>query len=247
MKRADALRQARDAAQKGGIRDCYQRPPGFYIPTMKRLLSHSLLLVLTACGLATARAEKEPKAHAQAAEALFNPGSITSTGEAVTAATPLKPGDVLQVEWGKTWWAAKVVSLEPDQQVKIHYIGWADFHDEVVPRSRLQLDPQAEAKALLRKNLRGVNASGETIYNPGSIASTGNAVTATTALKKGDILQVEQSGVWWAAEVVALEADQQVRIHYIGWADDWDELVPRSRLQIDPEADAKARATRGGK
>jgi hypothetical protein len=76
-----------------------------------------------------------------------SPGAIESTNRPVTADTELKPGQVLQVMWGGTWWAARVLTLPPDGTVKIHYIGWGSNWDEAVPRTRLQLDPDALSKA----------------------------------------------------------------------------------------------------
>ena len=75
-----------------------------------------------------------------------NPGSIQSTNEKVTVKTRLKAGQILQVEWGHRWWAARVLELHEDGGVKIHYLGWDSNFDEVVPRSRLQLDPDAWKK-----------------------------------------------------------------------------------------------------
>jgi hypothetical protein len=75
------------------------------------------------------------------------PGAIPSSGKAVTAGTPLRVGMMLQVEWGGEWWAARIIGIQRDGQVKIHYLGWESEWDEVVPRSRLQLDPEAWVKA----------------------------------------------------------------------------------------------------
>jgi hypothetical protein len=78
---------------------------------------------------------------------------------------------------------------------------------------------------------------------PGPIASTGAAVTQDTPLRAGQLVQLEWNGAWWAARVVGLLPDGRVRVHYLGWEPRWDEEVPRSRLQLDPDAWAKARAT----
>jgi sRNA-binding protein len=67
-----------------------------------------------------------------------SPGPIAPSGVPVTAATALKAGDAVQVEWGNQWWAGNVVALVPDGNVKIHYAGWDARWDEVVPRSRLR-------------------------------------------------------------------------------------------------------------
>jgi len=94
-------------------------------------------------------------------------------------------------------------------------------------------EPATQRHEQERRELGGV---------PGAIASTGKAVTAETPLRVGMVLQVEWSGEWWAARIIGIQRDGQVKIHYLGWEPEWDEVVPRSRLQLDPDAWSKARA-----
>lgn len=58
---------------------------------------------------------------------------------AVTADTPLRPGDEVLCSWGLEWYRATVLEVPTDGNVKIHWQNWDDFFDEVVPRSHLQL------------------------------------------------------------------------------------------------------------
>lgn len=88
-----------------------------------------------------------PSLRAQKGGEPRHPGAIESTGIPVEADTTVSPGDVLQVQWGGRWWAAQVVSLEPEGKVKVRYVGWEKRWEEVVPRARLQLDPEAKRKA----------------------------------------------------------------------------------------------------
>lgn len=78
----------------------------------------------------------------------FKPGSISSSGIPVTEETPLEIGQDLQMKWGTTWWAATVVGFEPDGGIRMHYFGWDSSHDEIVPRSDLQLDTGVREKAI---------------------------------------------------------------------------------------------------
>lgn len=57
-------------------------------------------------------------------------------------------------------------------------------------------------------------------------------VTAETPLEKGDAIIAEQCGQWWDAEVIQVKEDGSVRAHYIGWANSWDETLPRSRIRL---------------
>jgi hypothetical protein len=128
----------------------------------------------------------------------FQPGAIRSTGKAVTATTKLAVRQTLQVEAGEMWWAARVVQLLEDDRVKIHYVGWDDSFDEVVLRSRLQLDDQAIEKVRRPAEWLGrrgfsdfpdgfVDADGGVMPvlispGPGTMQSGGEAVIAKTAL-----------------------------------------------------------------
>jgi hypothetical protein len=87
-------------------------------------------------------------AHLLKGETPFNPGAIPSSGIAVTDATPLALGQDLQMKWGSTWWAATVTGFESDGGIRVHYFGWDEAHDEIVPRSDLQLDTNVREKAI---------------------------------------------------------------------------------------------------
>lgn len=49
-----------------------------------------------------------------------------------------KVGDEVSVEWGNRWWKATVLELPQDGEFKIHYEGYGDKFDEVVPRERVR-------------------------------------------------------------------------------------------------------------
>ncbi len=95
-------------------------------------------------------AELQPNdAHELLAEkVLFNPNPIPSSNTAIAPDTPLEIGQHLQVKWGDQWWAGRVLGLEPDGKVRIHYFGWADSWDEAKPRTELQWDRKAPVRAL---------------------------------------------------------------------------------------------------
>jgi sRNA-binding protein len=179
-----------------------------------------------------------------------NAGPIESTNREVSATTRLELKQVLQVESGRSWWASRVIDLLPDGKVKIHYLGWDPFYDEIVPRSRLQLDERAIEKAReagekltrLLDQQAEVTEKGLVPVNAGPIASTGRAVSATTPLELKQVLQVESGRTWWAARVIDLLPDGRVKIHYLGWSAASDEIVPRSRLQLDDQAIEKTGA-----
>ena len=57
-------------------------------------------------------------------------------------------------------------------------------------------------------------------------------VDASTHLAPGYRLQVEWEGKWYDGQVLAVNADGTVKIHYVGYETSWDETLSRSRLYL---------------
>jgi len=70
------------------------------------------------------------------------------------------------------------------------------------------------------------------LHDGSPVLAIGSLVTASTLLKSGDKVFVEQQGSWWRARVKQVREDGSVLIHYVGWESNWDEVVPRSRLRL---------------
>ncbi|MGY8768176.1 MAG: hypothetical protein ACKVH8_07075 [Pirellulales bacterium] len=98
--------------------------------------------------------------------------------------------------------------------------------------------PQDQAYAITP--LGEIVDSGEMPIEP-----TGALVTSETELNIGDAVQVMWEGdmtledgtvtneSWWKGEVLELEEDGTVKIHYTGWHTAFDEIVTRDKLRID--------------
>lgn len=76
-----------------------------------------------------------------------NPGPVAPSGKAVEKEDKVVVGQVLLVQYGTSWWGARVVHLFPDGRVWIRYLGWSPVFDEAVNRNRLQFDDEALTKA----------------------------------------------------------------------------------------------------
>lgn len=76
-----------------------------------------------------------------------NPGPVAPSGKGVGPEDPLDVDQTLLVQYGTTWWGARVVHLFPDGRVWVRYLGWSPVSDEVVKRDRLQFDDAAVEKA----------------------------------------------------------------------------------------------------
>ncbi len=70
---------------------------------------------------------------------------------------------------------------------------------------------------------------------PGSVAPelVGKAVPADQKLERGQKFIVEWQGQWFPTEILNASEPDGVKIHYSGFSDHWDEVVPRSRIH-DP-------------
>jgi hypothetical protein len=68
------------------------------------------------------------------------------------------------------------------------------------------------------------------------VQQDGYPVGPDTPLEQGMQVLCDWNGALWTAEIVEIEGDDEIRIHYLGWDNQWDETVPRSRLQLPPSA-----------
>ncbi len=99
------------------------------------------------------------------------------------------------------------------------------------PGKRLSSEtPTKTAPRLAGGRSGGINYDG-----PHSIPSSGRRIDATTPLEVGQIVQVQEHRQWYPADVLKVNDNGTVRIHYRGWSDTWDEDVPRSRIQLAHE------------
>lgn len=96
------------------------------------------------------------------------------------------------------------------------------------------------ANPTLTPERRRALLEGREIFNPSMIEESKVPVTDKTPLQPGQALQVAYGGGWYAAEVVGIASDGGIHIRYFGWAPDWDEIVPRSDLRLDPQARERA-------
>ncbi len=67
------------------------------------------------------------------------PGSIAPSGRTVTSIQQLQVGQIVQVQWGATWYPADVNQIKNAATVRIHYRGWSDKWDEDVSLNKIQL------------------------------------------------------------------------------------------------------------
>lgn len=156
-------------------------------------------------------------------------GAIQGNGTAVTAQTPLAVGNIVQVLWNGVHYQAQVLALNGDGTVRVHYVGWSNNWDENVARDRLKVGPIV---ALTNAPAPAPQAAAAPPPNAQPAVGTGTAIDANTPLAAGQAIIVEWSGRWYPGSVIRTNPDGTVRIHYVGWADSWDEDAPRARIRL---------------
>lgn len=57
------------------------------------------------------------------------------------------------------------------------------------------------------------------------IVSSGNVYSV------GDQVEVEWAGSWYNASILQILTNGRVKVHYVGWSDSWDEVVPLNRVR----------------
>lgn len=67
---------------------------------------------------------------------------------------------------------------------------------------------------------------------PPPVKSPGKPVEPDSSLEVGSKLVCEWAGKWQQVTILSLKDNGQVRVHWEGWSDQWDEDVDRSRLRF---------------
>ncbi len=60
---------------------------------------------------------------------------------------------------------------------------------------------------------------------------SGSSSTLSSSYAVGDAVDVQWGGKWWKGQILESRGGGQYKIHYVGWASSWDEVVPSSRLR----------------
>jgi len=111
------------------------------------------------------------------------------------------PGDKAQVLWKGTWYPASVLKAN-DNKCYIHYDGYGSNWDEWVGPGRIKVN--------------GASASA--------------AAPASGGFGNGDSVQVLWKGTWYPAHVIGVKGPQ-LKIHYDGYDNSWDEWVGPNRYR----------------
>jgi hypothetical protein len=124
-------------------------------------------------------------------------------------------GDRVLVEWEGKDYPALIKESQPGSKFKVHYEGYDDVWDEVVPKDRVHglidgpvAQPEPPAK-VLKKAVQAAK---------------------TNVFKINDHVRVEWHGQVYSATVIGIVGPERYRIRYDGYGQEWDETVGLDRI-----------------
>jgi hypothetical protein len=134
------------------------------------------------------------------------------------------------------WSAAEILSLEPNGDPRVHYVGWDDRWDAVVPITRINLPVTGRKKQnqlpYIPPRPQGNDVRMKLRFSEHEIDAYAIATSDGHRFTVGDIVFVQEGRDWSLAEVLAVEGAAQVKVHYIGWDDKFDGSVPLTRTKL---------------
>jgi hypothetical protein len=123
-------------------------------------------------------------------------------------------GDHVLVDWEGNTYPAMIIAATSPTKYKVHYEGYDDIWDEVVPRSRI----------------KGF-VEGDVAEPPAKVRAKALQAAQTNVHKLGDRVRVEWHGQMYPAVITGIVGQERYRVHYEGYGPEWDETVGLSRIQ----------------
>lgn len=126
-------------------------------------------------------------------------------------------GDHVLVEWEGKNYPAMIIDVPGPGKVKVHYDGYDEMWDEVIPKARL--------KGRIEGTVSPVPEPPEKVRRAAAEAAKSNK------FKIGDRVTVEFHRHFYPAVVVGVVGPEKYRVHYEGYGNEWDENVGPERIR----------------
>lgn len=143
------------------------------------------------------------------------PGTL-AVGLMAGCARNYQVGDEVMVEWEGKEYPAVILSQESAAKFKVHFEGYEDSWDEVVPKSRIKGHKKGDEPRL---------------EPPAKVRAKALEAAKTNTYKVGDHVRVEWHGKYYPATIIEIVGKEQYRVHYEGYGPEWDENVGLPRVQ----------------
>jgi hypothetical protein len=132
-------------------------------------------------------------------------------------------GDHVTIDWRGGEYAAVIVAIEGPSRFRVHYDGFSDDWDEVVPGTRVRgRIPPSSVPAPAAAKARN---------RPGPSASGAPSASPAVGYRVGERVRVEWHGAVYSATIVAEAGPDHYRVRYDGYGPEWDENVSLNRIQ----------------
>ncbi len=125
-------------------------------------------------------------------------------------------GDEVMVEWEGKEYPAVILKQESAAKFKVHFEGYEDSWDEVVPKSRIKGHKKGDEPR---------------VEPPAKVRAKALEAAKSNTYQVGDHVRVEWHGKYYPATVIEIIGKEQYRVHYEGYGPEWDENVGLSRVQ----------------
>jgi hypothetical protein len=125
-------------------------------------------------------------------------------------------GDHVLVEWEGKVYPAMIQEIPGPGKVKVHYDGYDEIWDEVVPRNRI------------RGFVEGTVTAPDP---PEKVRRTAVEAAKTNQHKIGDRVMADWHGHYYPALIIGVVGPERYRIHYEGYGNEWDENVGAERIK----------------
>jgi predicted small secreted protein len=125
-------------------------------------------------------------------------------------------GDHVLVQWEGGEYPAYIIEAPGPAKFRVHYDGYADVWDEIVPRDRI----------------KGVVEGPVPIPEPpAKVRAKALQAAQSNRYKYNDRVRVEWHGQIYPATITGIVGQEQYRVRYDGYGPEWDEIVGLARIQ----------------
>lgn len=125
-------------------------------------------------------------------------------------------GDEVMVEWEGKDYPAVILSASGPTKFKVHYEGYDETWDELVPRSRM----------------KGLRVGNEIRPEPpAKVRQKALEAAQSNTYRVGDHVRVEWRERMYPAQIIDVVGKERYRVHYEGYPNEFDENVGLSRIQ----------------
>ena len=169
-------------------------------------LARPTLAVLLALSLGTACGGDEEPAPAPA---------VASPPPAPAPAAPAySVGQIVEVQWGGTWYISRIERANADGTFNVHYGGWGSGSDSDQGTN----------------NIRPAPANGAALF--AQAENPGTPIAAGTQLAGSQAVWARWGGRWYEATVSRMNPDGQAHITYPNHDSSWDQDVAVQTLRL---------------